>query len=276
LSESASRRPYPYIAPTFYDRSIGTASYNALQFEMKKRYTNGLFYQVSYTYAKSIDEGSSGWFGVEGQSLTDPYNLKGSRGPSGFDLTHTLSVSMLYQVPIGKGKRFSTGHSAFDYVLGNWQINNLFSARSGGPYNVYYGASDIAGTGNVSWAQYERANLVGDPHSGSCPGGSKVGSAPCYFNTSAFAVPALGTFGTSGRDAFRSAPYWDLTSSVFRQFPLWAEDRRLEFRAEAFNLFNTVIFGGPGNDISNPGSFGKVTSAGNSARQLQFSLKLIF
>jgi hypothetical protein len=277
-SESPSRRPYPYIAPTFYDRSIGSASYNALQFEMKKRYTNGLFYQVSYTYAKSIDEGSSGWFGVEGQSLTDPYNLKSSRGPSGFDLTHTLSVSMLYQVPVGKGKRFSTGYSGLDYVLGNWQINNLFTARSGTPFNVFYGASDIAGTGNVAWAQYERANLVGDPHSGSCPApvSARVGSPSCDFNTGAFAIPALGTFGTSGRDAFRSAPYWDLTSSVFRQFPLWAEDRRLEFRAEAFNLFNTVVFGQPGNDISNSGSFGKVTSAGNSARQLQFSLKLIF
>ena len=103
-----------------------------------------------------------------------------------------------------------------------------------------------------------------------------MGSAICDFNTAAFAVPALGTFGTSGRDAFRSAPYWDLTSSVFRQFPLWAEDRRLEFRAEAFNLFNTVIFGQPGNDISNPAAFGKVTTAGNSARQLQFSLKLIY
>ena len=103
-----------------------------------------------------------------------------------------------------------------------------------------------------------------------------MGSAACDVNTGAFAVPALGTFGNSGRDAFRSAPYWDLTSSVFRQFPLWAEDRRLEFRAEAFNLFNTVIFGQPGNDISNPGSFGKVTRAGNSARQLQFSLKLLF
>jgi hypothetical protein len=275
-TEDPNRRPFPYIAPTFYDRSVGSASYNALQFEMKKRYTNGLFYQVSYTYSKSIDVGSSGWFGVEGQSLTDPYNLKSSRGPSGFDLTHTLSVSMLYQVPVGKGKRFSTGNSVLDYVLGNWQINNLFSARSGTPFNVYYGASDWAGTGNVSWAQYERANLVGDPHSGSCPSGARAGSSTCYFNTSAFAVPAKGTFGTSGRDAFRSAPYWDLTSSIFRQFPLWAENRRLEFRAEAFNLFNTVIFGQPGNDISNSGNFGIVNSAANGARQLQFSAKIIF
>jgi hypothetical protein len=281
-TEQASRRPYPYITPTFYDRSIGSATYNALQFEMKKRYTSGLSYQVSYTYSKSIDEGSSGWFGVEGQSLSDPYNIRGSRGPSGFDLTHTLSVNMLYQLPIGKGQRFSTGNSVVDYVAGNWQINNIFSARSGKPFNVYYGASDIAGTGNVAWAQYERANLVGDPHSGSCPNGARVGTASCYFNTSAFAVPANGTFGDSGRDAFRSAPFWNLDLSIFRQFPLWSENRRLEFRAEAFNVFNTTILGSPndnstgGNDISNPRAFGTVTNAANAARQLQFGAKIIF
>jgi len=71
-----ARAPFPYIAPTFYDRSIGNGSYHALQVEVNKRYSNGLAYQVAYTYSKSIDEGSSGWFGVEGQSLTDPYNVK--------------------------------------------------------------------------------------------------------------------------------------------------------------------------------------------------------
>ena len=275
LTEDPARRPYPYITPTFYDRSIGTASYNAAQVELKKRMTNGLFYQVSYTYSKSLDEGSSGWFGVEGQSLTDPYNIKGSRGPSGFDLTHTLSVSMLYQVPIGKGKRFSTHNGVLDYIIGNWQVNNLFTARSGAPFNVFWGADDRAHTGNVSWAQYLRANQVGDPWGGSCPDGSKVGSANCFFNTSAFEAPPEGTFGTSGRDAYRSAPFWDLTSSVFRQFP-FGETRRIEFRAEAFNLFNTVIFGQPGNDVSSGSNFGKVTSAGNTQRQLQFSLKVLF
>jgi hypothetical protein len=277
LTEDPARRPFPYITPTFYDRSIGSASYNALQFEMKKRYSRGLGYQVTYTYSKSIDEGSSGWFGVEGQSLTDPYDIKSSRGPSGFDLTHTLSFNAVYEIPVGKGKHFSTKSTVLDYVVGNWQVNNIFSARSGTPYNAYYGASDLAGTGNVSWAQYERANLVGDPNSGSCPDGSKVGSASCFFNTSAFAVPAKGTFGTSGRDAFRSAPYWDVDLSIFRQFP-FGETRRFEFRAEAFNLFNNVVFGQPGNDISNASTFGRVTSAatGSNARQLQFGAKIIF
>src|SRR5262249_27683271 len=141
---------------------------------------------------------------------------------------HTLSVSMLYQVPIGKGKKFSTHNGVLDYIIGNWQVNNLFTARSGTPFNVFWGASDLAGTGNVSWAQYLRANQVGDPNSGACSDGSKVKSANCYFNTSAFEAPDVGTFGTSGRDAYRSAPYWDLTSSIFRQFP-FGESRRIEF-----------------------------------------------
>jgi hypothetical protein len=64
--------------------------------------------------------------------------------------------------------------------------------------------------------------------------------------------------------------------SVFRQFPLWSENRRLEFRAEAFNLFNTLIYGQPGWFLDDPPSFGKVTSAANAARQLQFGAKIIF
>jgi len=277
-----ARAPFPYIGPTFYDRSIGTGSYNALQVDFNKRYSNGLAYQVAYTYSKSLDEGSSGWFGVEGQSLTDPYNVASSRGPSGFDLRHTLSMNMVYQIPIGKGMRFSTKNSVLDYILGNWQLNNIFTARSGVPFNVYYGASDWAGTGNVSWAQYERANLVGNPNKGSCPrnpdgsGGSPVGSVDCVFNTSAFAVPAQYTFGKSGRDAFRSPSFWNLDTSIFRQFPFWGEGRRIEFRAEAFNIFNTVILGTPGNDITNASNFGKVNGTANSPRQLQLGAKIIY
>jgi hypothetical protein len=125
-----SRAPYPYIAPTFYDRSIGKASYNGLQFQLERRYSKGWTYQVSYTWSKSIDIASSGWYGVEGQSLQDPYRVQGSRGPSGFDLTHVFSVNMLYDLPIGKGKAFSTGSKAADYILGNWQINGIFISRS--------------------------------------------------------------------------------------------------------------------------------------------------
>ncbi len=167
-------------------------------------------------------------------------------------------------------------NGVLDYIVGNWQINNIFTARSGVPFNVFYGASDLANTGNVSWAQYDRANLVGDPNKGSCPNGSPVGSVSCVFNTGAFAVPAQYTFGNSGRDAFRSPKFWNLDTSIFRQFPFWGEGRRIEFRAEAFNIFNTVILGTPGNDISNLSSFGKANNTANSPRQLQLGAKIIF
>jgi hypothetical protein len=270
-----ARALYPYMEATFYDRSIGNGNYNAFQFQLDKRFTSGLAYQVAYTYSKSIDEGSSGWFGVEGQSLADPYDIKGSRSVSGFDLTHVLSVNTVYQIPIGQGKRFSTGNHVVDYVVGNWQVNGIFLARSGQPYTMIY-SQDQANTGNVGWAGYERANLVGDPNSGTCSNGAKAGTAACYVNNTAFAVPAQYTYGTTGRDQFRTAPFWNLDMSIFRQFPLWSESRRIEFRAEAFNLFNTLIFGQPGNDLNNLSNFGQVTKAANSPRQLQFGAKIIF
>src|SRR5258708_5861189 len=280
--DTQARAPFPYIAPPFYDRSIGNGSYNALQVEVNKRYSNGLAYQVAYTYSKSIDEGSAGWFGVERQSLTDPYNVKGSRGPSGFDLRHTLSVNTLYQIPVGHGQRYSTKNGVLDYIVGNWQINNIFTARSGVPFNVFYGARDLANTGNVSWAQYDRANLVGDPNSGSCPArpdGTPAGpvvSVNCVFNITAFAAPAQYTFAHSGRDASGAPSFWTLDTSIFRQFPFWGEGRRIEFRAEAFNVFNTVILGTPGNAISKLSNFGKATGTANSSRQLQLAAKIIF
>ena len=270
-----SRALFPYMESSFYDRSNGVADYNAFQFQLDKRFNGGLAYQVAYTYSKDLDE-NDGWFGSEGKNVADPYNPRASLSPAGFDLTHVLTVNTVYQLPLGEGKRFSTGSHAVDYVVGNWQMNGIFLIRSGQPYSVIDGASDQANTGNVGWAGYEQANLVGNPSSGSCPNGAAAGSRTCWFNTNAFAAPTFGTFGNQRPDAFRQARYWNLDMSIFRQFPLWSESRRLEFRAEAFNLFNTTILGTPGNDVNNPSGLGIVTSAANTARELQFGLKLIF
>ena len=141
-----ARALFPYIAPTFYDRSIGAGNYNAFQFQLDKRFTSGLAYQVAYTFSKSLDV-SSGWFGAEGTGIQDPYNPRGSYGPSGFDLTHVLSVNAVYELPIGRGKRFSTGNHVVDSVVGNWQINGILLIRSGQPYTMVY-SRDQANTGN--------------------------------------------------------------------------------------------------------------------------------
>ena len=175
---------------------------------------------------------------------------------------------------MARGKRFATDNHVVDYIIGNWQLNSIFTIRSGQRYSVIT-SNDQANTGNTGWAGYEQANLVGDPNSGSCPKAAPPSREPVA-STPARSKPTLGTFGNVRPDGFQYQRYWNVDLSIFRQFPLWSENRRLEFRAETFNLFNTTILGTPGNDVNNPGALGIVTGAANQARQLQFGLKVIF
>ena len=279
LKPSAAPNPqtrslFPYMIAGFYDRSNGFADYNAFQLQIDKRFSGGLAYQVAYTFSKALTE-NDGWFGAEGKNVADPYNPRASLSPAGYNLPHILTANVVYELPLGSNKRFATKNHVVDAVIGNWQVNSIFTIRSGQAYGVTDG-EDQANTGNTGWAGYEQANLVGDPNSGTCPNGGAAKSRTCYFNTGAFAKPTFGTFGNVRPNGFQQQRYWDVDMSIFRQFPLWSENRRLEFRAESFNLFNTTILGTPGNDVNNPGALGIVTGAANQARQLQFGLKVIF
>jgi hypothetical protein len=257
---------YPYIAPTYYDRSTGRGNYNGLQVSLDRRYNNGLLYGVAYTYSKSIDVGGDGYFGVEGGVPQDAYDPgRYDRSVSGLDLTHILSVNMLYDIPVGKGKSFSTGNGALDYILGNWQINNIFQSHSGIAFTPVI-SSDIANTGQA--LSYEHLNIVGNK-------GLSNKSANEWFNTAAYASPTFGTFGDAGRNSIRGPSYWDLDTSLFRMFPV-GEGRQFEFRAEAFNLLNNVDLGQPNNDLNSGPAFGTIDSTANTARQLQLAMKFLF
>ena len=152
----AGRQPYPYITPTYYDQSIGQSKYNAFQFQLQQRSSKGLTYLISYTRSKSMDVGCSGSFGAEGCNVQFPYNLKLDRSVSGFDLPNVFSGSVVYDIPVGKGRSFSTGNRFADYVIGNWQIGGIVSFYSGVPFTVDVSNGNLANTGNV----VERANLV--------------------------------------------------------------------------------------------------------------------
>jgi hypothetical protein len=268
LGNPQARALYPYLAPSFYDRSAGSGSYNGLQASLDKRYTNGLSYAVSYTFSKAIDVGGDGFYGVEGGVPQDAYNpARYDRSVSGLDLTHILSVNTLYEIPVGKGKKFSTGHGVLDYILGNWQVNNLFQAHSGIAFTPVI-SGDQANTGQAGWTAYEHLNKVGNP-------GLSHKSAAEWFNTAAFATPAFGTFGDAGRNSLRGPSYWNLDTSLFRIFPV-GEGREFEFRAEAFNVLNHVDLGQPHNDISNIKTFGTIDSIASTSRQLQLAVKFIF
>lgn len=265
-----SRALYTYIGPTFYDRSNGNASYNALQAQLDKRYSGGLSFQVAYSYSKFINEGGDGWFGAEGGVPVDPYQPAKfcSRSVAGTDLPHVFTENTIFQIPVGKGQRWSTGSSVADYILGNWQINNFLTLRSGLPFTPQYTDGDLANTGNVAWAGYLHADLVGDPHK-NVPSGYG-------FNPAAYASPAQYTYGSAGRNSLRSSRLINMDASIFRAFPVWGEGRRFEFRAEAFNVFNHRVPGQANSDVGTPTTFGKVSSAYNQARQMQLGAKFIF
>ena len=276
-------QPFPYTVPQkSWDHSAASASYNALQASLVRRFDSGLGYTIAYTWSKTLDEGGDGYFGVEGGVPEDPYNPKGSRGPASFDIPQILTANVIYELPFGTGKQFSTGNRFADYVIGNWQVNGIFSARSGQHINVT-AAGDIANTGNGG--TYERADLVGDPfqsgpiagNPGCTPPAGQTRTRLQWFNPCAFATPKIGTLGNAPRNFIQAPNYWGLDTSVHRLFPI-RESLALKIDVEAFNVLNHPVLGSPASSVTTPASFGQISTLafGNAQRILQFAAKLQF
>jgi outer membrane receptor protein involved in Fe transport len=264
------RQPYPYIAPTFYSKSIGRGNYNAFQFQLERRHSNGLMYTLSYTWSKSEDIGCSGFFGVEGCSIQNPYNLDADKSVSAYDLPHTFNASWVYELPFGRGHKYKTDNRAVDYALGGWQINGILTLTSGLPYDVGV-SGDPANTGGSGCCTYgyERLNVVGDYHV------SNITPA-AGFNASAFALPDLYTYGNEGRNALRTGGFSNIDFSLFREFPLpRSETAKIQFRFESFNTFNHPTWGTPTVDFNNT-NFGRIFGTRSTPRQLQLALKFLF
>jgi hypothetical protein len=259
------RRPFPYISPTFYDKSIGKASYNAFQFKLRRNTSKGLSYIVSYTWSKVINLGCDGYFGAEGCNVQQVYNLRAERSVAGFDIPHLLSTNWTYDLPFGKNRQFASGNRALDAVIGPWSLNGIFTIRSGEPFNLGVNG-DIANIGGNTY----RPDIVGPPF-------PSDRTWQHYINTSSFQVPALYTYGDLGRNALRlgRSSNWDL--SIFRDFPLpLNEATRLQFRAEFFNAFNHPVLGGCLDSTVQDKNFGIANCTRNTEREIQFALKFYF
>ena len=185
---------------------------------------------------------------------------------SGLNLKHILTVNALYDIPVWKGKTFSTKNGVLDYILGNWQINNLFQAHSGIAFTPAI-SSDIANIGQ-GFLTTQHLNKVAN-------NAISHRSVAEWFNTANYAAPALYTFGNAGRNSLVGPGFWNLDTSLFRRFPV-GDVRRFEFRAEAFNVFNHANFGQPNSDLNSGSAFGTINTTANAARQLQLAAKFIF
>jgi len=256
-----SLQPFPYITPTFFDKSIGQADYNAFQFSMRKTTSKGLTFILAYTYSKTMNEGCDGFFGSEGCSVQNPYNTSLDWSVAGYDLPQLLTTSWVYNLPFGTGQRFQSSNKFVNAVAGNWVLNGIGTLRSGVPYNVNASGGDIQNTGGV----VERGNIVGNPF-------MPNPNANQFLNPASFVDPAPGTYGTEGRNNLRSPAVSNFDLSLFREFP-FTETKRLEFRVDAFNAFNWQALNIPDSTIGDP-NFGKVLGTAQTAREVQFALKL--
>jgi hypothetical protein len=235
------------------------SNYNSLQTNLVRRFSDGLSFTVAYTYSKSMDLGS------DQAGFTDNTNLRRHYAPSNYDRTHMLTLSHIYELPFGTGKKhLRTG--ALGYVVGNWQVNGIFRLATGTPFTIGADATPCNCPGNGNFADVLRATQI--------LGG--IGPAQKWFDITAFVAPGPNRFGNGGRNIVRGPRLTNYDFSLFRNFPI-RERLKLEFRSEFYNLTNTPHFGNPSNSV-NSGNFGEISSTlgGYGEREIQLALRLVF
>ena len=263
-------RPDPRFDDITLEESSANSSYNSLQVRFEQRLDFGLSMLSSYTWSKSIDNASS-FFASAGDPNfpQDSLNTAAERGRSNFDVRHRLSVSYGYDLPFGKGRTFVADGGVLSAILSGWQTFGIVTLQSGRPFTVaLLPEIDNSNTGRstLGFGANDRPNVVGS---------AKLShrTSDQWFNTSAFAFPTFGSFGNAGRNILDGPGFQNVNVSLMKTTSL-KEGVDLQFRAEAFNVFNHPNFDLPDNFLGSP-TFGRILSA-QSPRHIQFGLKLLF
>jgi hypothetical protein len=318
-------RPYPGFSNIISVDNIATSSYHALQGTVRET-TGPLTIGVAYTYSHSIDDSSD----RSSANFTNSLDIRSNRGSSDFDQRHMLNFNYIYTLPLIRwldgfadllggdepgdrspsGKGTGQGRVVRNLLLDNWQLAGITTWQTGTPFSIINGGgsdgtgtSDNAGVGDGLGVGSYADLMPGAGAHGQKPyvavGGQNIG--PLLLNPGAFTVPRGLSFGDSGRNYLRNPSRTNFNVSLLKHFKAFHEKSDIEFRAEAFNVFNHTQFriydpshpGNTGNNVIN--CYGDITTnysagasgclAGNSflhpvdahdPRILQFGLKLGF
>ncbi len=243
-----------------------TSSYNALIAKFTKRYSNGLNLIVNYQWSKTIDDSSE----AQSWEVSDPgprniNNWALERSLSAHDIPQAVSVTFLYNLPIGKGRALGNGMNRFaDALIGGWQLSGLMVYQNGIPV-------PMSAPGNGFNFAYNPPNITNGA-------AVSINSPTIYewFNVNAFSKPAPFTIGTAPRriTQLRTDGTHNTDISLGKNFRIW-EPVTAQFRADFLNLTNTPQFGAPNTAVGSS-TFGQVTYQGNAPRAIQFSLKVTF
>ncbi|HVO80276.1 MAG TPA: carboxypeptidase regulatory-like domain-containing protein [Terriglobales bacterium] len=279
----------PQFATDAYITNKSFSSYNGLLLTLHKKLSHNLQFDFNYTYAHSIDNVSSpanNVFGAgaafSGGLICDVTDLSVCRGNSDFDVTHNITVNGIYDLPFGHGKRFGGNVSGWlNQIIGGWQIAGIQTWRTGFAFTTTANAFPISFAGNVPAVfNGNTAALRTDVHTDPATGALQLFADPTAAR-GAFSGP-LGLQAGS-RNNLRGPRFSNLDLAFSKHFPI-RERLALEFRAEAYNLFNHPNFGLPGvlnssvgtADITNPSQFGVITTTASDPREWQFALRFDF
>ncbi|MBI3935295.1 MAG: TonB-dependent receptor [Acidobacteria bacterium] len=263
----------------------GQSFYNSFQLSANRSLRNGVFFQGSYTYAKSVDDSSSQ---TSDELFQFPLMRTLDRALSDFDIRHRLAINYFYTVPFGSGQRGGTT-GFLSKVFGGWRLGGIVSLRSGTPFSPRI---SVRNPGYLFAAS--RPNLIAgqskNPTGGTTAGcfgvvepARELGGHDLYFDPCVYAVPLPGTMGNAGRNTIIAPNIYSMDFSLQREFVIDGK-RRLSFRAELFNLPNHTNFSGASSRIFTgasgqsrlSSSAGKIRSTATTARQIQFALRLSF
>ena len=264
-------------------------NYNALQAVLRQRSNHGLEYTLNYTYGKAMTNSLGNYaLNVNGYSgaFQNYYDSGADYGPAGYDVTHNVSGTGVYALPVGRGQEyFSHANRLIDEAIGGWKISVAGVAYSGFPETVTTGSpsgSEETGSSNNSNSYgAARVNQYRPLHIrhrsinnwfGTDPSAQPCLTAGVDNGVCAFGAPANNVFGTSHNGAVRAPGYLNVDMSAFKDFHLVGE-HSLGFRFDAFNAMNIVSYGNPDTTITDS-TFGQIASQEqirSQERRLQFS-----
>lgn len=237
------------------------STYHSGQLKVTQRFSSGVQFLVSYTYGKALDYGGSAASG--GGAVGNPQtvtNLDAGHGPSGFDVRHRAVVSGVWELPWGAGRRWLSNGGLLGAVVGGWQLSGIGTATTGRPFTVFM--QNGFNNGAASWPNRTGSGELDHP------------TVDLWYNPRDFAAPPANTYGDSGRGILYAPGHVNMDTSLSKRFSVVGHSN-LEFRWDAFNLFNEPGFGFPNQNFDSP-TAGRITSTIVDNRSMQFSVKVNF
>jgi hypothetical protein len=268
-SVNQALRPFPQYqnivtAGQNGDKS-GHSTYHAMVLKLERRFASGLMFQWNYTLSKILTDSDTYFTGAAAQ---DHYNRRLEKSIGQFDQTHALKLSTLYELPFGRGKRW-LANSFAGHLLGGWRIGAIQSYLSGLP--VAISRNNPLPLFNASARPFVTSYDNWRP---ALQSGEFDPAVDRFLDRNVFPAQPAHLFGDATRynPKVRTFPFFNENVSLAKSFR-FTEQWRLDFRAEAFNLFHRTVFG-TGSTNLNSNTFGVVNGQSNEPRQMQLALKL--